>query len=232
MRLHKALGKGLGTSLGMGLGKGLGMVATAAVLMTSVGCSSNSDRYQAALAENRTLREQLSELDRQLSQCEQDNQTLNADNIALSQQVSAAQATPVATNTPSGFENIRDAQVSSRNGEIVVSVAGDVLFTSGKAELRDSAKRTLDQIARVLQDQYRGNSIRVEGYTDADPIRRSKWESNEHLSAARALSVEKYLVGRGVNKDAIYAAAFGDADQRSTKSQSRRVEIVVLSSAG
>lgn len=202
-----------------------------ATMLGSLGGCSGGQKQDALMAENRTLRDQMNQLDEMLKQCEQDNQTLNADNVALSQRVAQLESQPATASTSSGFEGISGAQVSSRNGEIVVSVAGDVLFQSGKADLRTSSKSTLDQIASVLASQYPGNKIRVEGYTDSDPIKRSKWESNEHLSAARALSVEKYLVSKGVNKDRIYSAAFGDASQRGTKSESRRVEIVVLASA-
>jgi flagellar motor protein MotB len=105
-----------------------------------------------------------------------------------------------------------------------------VLFDSGKVDLKSSARRSLDRVASVIQSKYPGQQIRIEGYTDSDPIRKSKWRSNEHLSAERALAVEKYLVGKGVDNDRVYSAAFGPANARATKKDSRRVEIVILGS--
>jgi len=131
-----------------------------------------------------------------------------------------------------GFENINGATVSrGAGGSIVVAVAGDVLFDSGRAELKNTSRQSLDRIAQVINSQYAGQMVRIEGYTDSDPIRRSTWRSNEHLSAERALAVEQHLVSRGINNDRVYSAAFGPSSPRATKDQSRRVEIVVLAGA-
>jgi chemotaxis protein MotB len=116
------------------------------------------------------------------------------------------------------------------HGDLIVEVAGDVLFDSGSIVLKASAKRTLDQVARRINAEYSGNVIRVEGYTDTDPIKKQKdkYKDNEELSAQRALAVERYLVGRGVASSQIYAAAFGPANPKGSKKASRRVEIVIL----
>ena len=113
-------------------------------------------------------------------------------------------------------------------GEIVVGVAGDVLFASGQATLRTQAKSSLDQIAGVLKSQYANNQIRVEGHTDNDPIKKSGWKTNERLGAERAMAVEAYLVGKGIDNDRIYSATFGPSRPKGSKQDSRRVEIVLL----
>ncbi|TVQ62703.1 MAG: hypothetical protein EA378_05080 [Phycisphaerales bacterium] len=204
------------------------------------GCASISEEeYQAALAENQELRERLTTLDQSLDRCEADRTGLEAENAQLSSEVQrldaalrqarAAAAQPRAAATgDGGFGGIEGATVSRRGESTVVTVAGDVLFASGRDELRAEARRTLDRVADVIRQRYPNNTIRVEGYTDTDPIRRSGWKSNEHLSAYRALAVEQYLVSRGLNNDRIYSAAFGPALPRATKAASRRVEIVVL----
>ncbi|MEM1166478.1 MAG: OmpA family protein [Planctomycetota bacterium] len=118
--------------------------------------------------------------------------------------------------------------VSGRPGELVVTIAGDVLFSSGSATLKRDARRELDEVARVLNSSYAGNTIRVAGHTDSDPIRKSQWKTNERLSTERALAVEEYLVTRGVSSDRMYVAGFGSSQPRGTKAQSRRVEIVII----
>ncbi|MEM8756342.1 MAG: OmpA family protein [Planctomycetota bacterium] len=134
------------------------------------------------------------------------------------------------TTTASGFESISGATVSGRGTDIVVGVAADVLFDPGSVTLKRDARSTLDRIAGVLNSQYSGRRIRVEGYTDNDPIVKSEWKTNERLSAERAMTVEAYLANRGVDGDRMYAAAFGASSPRGSKAQSRRVEIVILDS--
>lgn len=191
------------------------------------GCASPGQQTQLLLEENGELRQRLHDTEARLAESEQIRAQLEADNLAMSRQLdSLASAGPGWT----GFEGIEGVQVSQSGGEIIVGIAGDVLFDSGSATLKPEAKRSLDRIASVLNSEYASNVIRVEGYTDSDPIRKSNWKSNEHLSAERALAVEAYLVGKGVNNERIYAAAFGPARPKATKAQSRRVEIVILAS--
>ena len=68
---------------------------------------------------------------------------------------------------------------------VTVTVSGDVLFDSGKATLKASAKKSLDSVAKTLKSQYANLAIRVEGHTDTDPIKRASsppttsWVSRE-----------------------------------------------------
>jgi chemotaxis protein MotB len=199
-------------------GAALGGLVLAAVI--GAGCQS-AGHADLLRQENEELRARLAESERARSD-------LESLNLAMSRQLDQAGSTADAT----GFEGIDGVGVSRSGGEIVVGIAGDVLFASGSADLRPEAKRSLDKVASVLKSRYNGQIVRVEGYTDTDPIRKSKWKSNEHLSAERALAVENYLVSKGVPNERIYSAAFGPAGQKSTKAQSRRVEIVILASGG
>ena len=106
---------------------------------------------------------------------------------------------PVRTTVNNDPDFGDNTSTSRRGGDLVVEVAGDVLFDPGSITLKSTSKRTLDRVARVILDRYRGNTIRVEGYTDTDPLKKTagKYDSNEELSAKRALAVEKYLVSKG-----------------------------------
>lgn len=194
------------------------------------GCSGSSNaEYDAVLDENTALRARVATLQTALDECDVNRLAAETENAELAQGLEAMRSGGGGGST--GFEGINGATVSrGAGGSIVVAVAGDVLFDSGKAELKSSAQSSLARIAQVLNSQYSGNTVRIEGYTDSDPIRRSSWRSNEHLSAERALAVEQYLVQRGVSNDRVYSAAFGPSNPRSTRDQSRRVEIVVLAS--
>jgi flagellar motor protein MotB len=115
-------------------------------------------------------------------------------------------------------------------GTVTVRVPGDVLFDPGQATIRTGAKATLDKVAAALKKEYPGKQIRVEGHTDADPIRVSKWKSNQDLSEARALAVKQYLAQKGVDNASLTTRGFAADKPRSPtdKALNRRVEIVVV----
>lgn len=154
---------------------------------------------------------------------------LQSDLAAARSMQSSGPAVAVAPRPAStGFESIQGVEAERRGGLIMVRVPGDVLFASGKIDLKPDARRTLDQIASVLQQQYPSNIVRIEGYTDIDPIRRSGWKDNLELSLERSAAVHRYMQGKGLNPERMYAAGFGQWHARDTKAKSRRVEIVVI----
>ena len=204
----------------------------ALVIASSMGgCAKDSKSSLAALrAENAELREAQAHLDAALSECDLRYDALTQERDELRAQLDGATRPVERTGDDFGFAPGSGVTVSQRGGEIVVEIAGDVLFQSGKVDLRNDAKQRLDQIASVIQSRYPGNMIRIAGHTDNDPIKKSGWKTNERLSSERALAVEEYLGSRGVSKDRMYAAAFGAAQPKGTKQDSRRVEIVILAS--
>ena len=115
-------------------------------------------------------------------------------------------------------------------GTITMNVPGDVLFASGDAALKQSAKATLDKIAGILKKDFSGKNVIVNGHTDADPITRTKdkWKDNLDLSAARARAVADYLTSKGIEKKSVGLRAYGETEPMGSKPKSRRVEIVVV----
>jgi chemotaxis protein MotB len=197
------------------------------------GCKSISQSdYDAAIDENTQLRERIASLQDNVRQANERHAAITQENTQLREEnARLRQGGPAGTGArgASGFEGIAGVDVGYRpGGEIVVGVAGDVLFASGQATLRQQARQRLDQVAQVLRSQYPNNVIRVEGHTDSDPIRRSGWKTNERLGAERAMAVQEYLVSKGVQGNRIYSATFGASRPRGNKEQSRRVEIVIL----
>ena len=172
--------------------------------------------------------------DQQISQLQSENAQLKEEKAQLEQARVAAEAkasdTSMKQNTVSyPPDSPRGGPKGARGGnDVVITVAGDVLFASGQVTLKSEAKKELDKIARDLNGKYSGHQVRVEGYTDSDPIKKSKFGSNEALSQARAEAVEKYLISKGVSTDRISAVGMGAAKAKATKPASRRVEIVVV----
>jgi chemotaxis protein MotB len=108
------------------------------------------------------------------------------------------------------------------------------LFSSGKAKLKSSGKTALSKVARDLKGNYSSLPIRIYGFTDSDPIRKSKWKDNLELSANRSMAVTRYLISKGVDDERIETIAMGATHfltsnkTRAGKSQNRRVEIFVI----
>lgn len=117
---------------------------------------------------------------------------------------------------------------------LVVTVLDWVLFDSGRAELKESAKSTLDKVASVLMAHVPDHLVYVEGHTDNDPIRYSGWRSNWELSTARATEVIHYFTeSQGLRPTSLVAMGYGQYhpvapnDTPEGKTRNRRVEIVV-----
>jgi flagellar motor protein MotB len=119
-------------------------------------------------------------------------------------------------------------------GTTTVNFVGDALFDPGQAILKSDAKTNLNKVAAVLKKQWAGKTVKVQGHTDSDPIKKSHWASNQDLSQARANAVRDYLISQGVDANHVTAEGFGDtkpkdpAKTSAAKAKNRRVEIVVV----
>ncbi len=216
------------------IGKQIGILTL--IVMTSIfatGCNKGLvAENEALVAQNNELQELRTKNLALLGILRDENEALKNENADIKSKLISANTAVADANT--GFGSIEDIDVSSgAHGEIIVRVPGDVLFAAGRINLRNTAKTTLRQIATILKRDYDGKTIRVEGYTDSDPIKKSGWKDNLELSLKRAAAVYRYLASQNVNWD-IYAAGFGDKDpiaSNSTadgKAKNRRVEIVVI----
>ncbi len=107
----------------------------------------------------------------------------------------------------------------------------EVLFASGSAELGDQGKAQLAKLAKGLAEISlkipKGINwiLRVDGHTDNVPISTSKFPSNWELSAARAISVVKFLKNQGIPPNRLAATGFGEyqpLDKRGDEIANRR----------
>jgi chemotaxis protein MotB len=118
------------------------------------------------------------------------------------------------------------------------TVGSDVLFAAGKATLSSSGRGRLNEIISLLRSRYAGTVVRVYGYTDSDPIKRTRklWTDNLDLSANRAMAVTRYLRSRGIAAEKVETVAMGATHfvasngTKTGKAKNRRVEIVVVKS--
>ena len=93
----------------------------------------------------------------------------------------------------------------------------EVFFDTGKADLKPEGRAELDKVADALLELEKQIPtdiawvLRVDGHTDVRPIAvGGVFKSNWDLSAARAISVVQYLVGKGVSPQRLVAAGFGE----------------------
>jgi chemotaxis protein MotB len=232
--MDEKLTKQKGTNMKrMGIkGQTLALASLAAMLVFAGGCESKLKAENDALrVENLELRDRLTTEQAAREACDAERSNL-LDKVATLESQTGQPV--IGGGATTGFEGMGLDVERGAAGEITVRVPGDVLFASGKVDLKSTSKQTLANIARVLKSDYAGNRVRIEGYTDSDPIRKSKWKDNKELSAQRALAVERYLISQGVSDGMLYSAGFGEADPRASnstsagKAQNRRVEIVVV----
>ena len=110
----------------------------------------------------------------------------------------------------------------------MVLTLGDVLFDTGRAELKPGAFATLDRLAAFMRDNAE-RKLEIEGHTDSvgsDAL-------NIALSQQRAESVRAALVQRGVEGGRITTKGLGKAvpvagnDSAEGRQRNRRVEIVI-----
>ena len=128
----------------------------------------------------------------------------------------------------------KEVKVEMLEKGLVITFVAEVLFDSGKADLRHESYPKLDKVAKVLQSVVPDLSIGIEGHTDNVPIMKSSWKSNWDLSAARSRSVLEYLIDQKITGQRLSFSGFGEYRPVSTndtpegRQKNRRVEIVIL----
>jgi chemotaxis protein MotB len=202
------------------------LASTALLFLGSCASQKTLTQYQD---EVRTLREERTQL-------KKENRDLRTQNEAL--EISIADASmPLAQPQTTAQNPELDALgigYGMKNGNYVISIPSEVTFPSGKADLTKTGKGALRTVSRILMDEHMGNRFWIEGHTDSDPIRKSKWASNRDLSVERAMAVLHFLVEQcEVPDDQCVVAGHGQYEplagnsDKAGKARNRRVEIVV-----
>ncbi|MGX6998187.1 OmpA family protein [Caballeronia sp. KNU42] len=135
----------------------------------------------------------------------------------------------------SALKAMRDKQeirvLESARG-VEIEINAKILFRSGEAHLMQDSNAVLDQVATALKE-HSAQQILVEGHTDSVPISTAKYESNWELSSARAGSLVRFLVDRGIEPHRLTAIGRADnipavmGDDPFARAANRRVVIVV-----
>ena len=125
----------------------------------------------------------------------------------------------------------RQLMVDTNGTWIYVRIGSNALFASGEAKLNSSFNPLAAKIAKALDKEP--GAIRVDGYTDTDPIKNLTFPSNWELSEARAKSVASVLKADLSKPDRVTASGKGAEhpvaanDTPQNKALNRRVEILI-----
>jgi len=131
-----------------------------------------------------------------------------------------------------GFGN-KVQTIIERRGLVVRVLTDNLLFDSGSATLQSKANSLLDQVAQLL-NLDKSHPITVEGHTDNQPISNDQFPSNWELSTARATTVVRFLISRGVSAYRLGAVGYADLHPIASnvtaagRALNRRVEIVLM----
>jgi len=110
----------------------------------------------------------------------------------------------------------------------LVLTLGDVLFTTGRADLKPGATGNLSKLVAFL-DKYPDRTVAIQGYTDSV----GSEDYNQWLSERRADSVKSYLIEQGISSIRLAASGKGrsdpvaDNDSAAGRQQNRRVEVII-----
>ena len=111
---------------------------------------------------------------------------------------------------------------------LITKLKSDILFETGKSDLKDQARANLAEMATIMK-KYPENVLTIKGYTDST----GSAKTNEALSQQRAMAVKNQLVANGLPAGVITTMGMGpsnpvaDNSTESGRQQNRRVEVEV-----
>jgi len=128
--------------------------------------------------------------------------------------------------------------VNIRGNRMVISLPGDVLFDTGKVELKKEGEEILKKVAAVIKNDKSlvDRDYQVAGHTDNQPLAGGPYLDNWGLSLMRARSVLIFLIGKGgaMPRQHWSAAGFGDTDpiannaSKDGQQKNRRCDLIVV----
>jgi outer membrane protein OmpA-like peptidoglycan-associated protein len=129
-------------------------------------------------------------------------------------------------------EQLRALNAKQTERGMVVTI-GDVLFDTGRAELKNGSVRDMGKLAEFFRANPQRTAM-VEGFTDSV----GGTAANQALSDQRADAVRTALVGMGVARERINVQGYGEAfpvagnDNAGGRQMNRRVEVVLSDDSG
>jgi outer membrane protein OmpA-like peptidoglycan-associated protein len=242
--------------------------AAAAFILMGAGCvpltdyRKLEDRYKEQEAYIQKHKDEIGEFQKreqlltlQMKELQKDNELCRArlqKSEALRAQEAARGGKFIATEQPASSPKESDTtfagfHVNTETGGIVLE--HDVLFSSGKHEIKSSGKKILDElVAKLNSGEYSKYCIRVDGHTDDAPVVKTVKENHDNweLGFKRAKAVLDYMVAKGISQERCFIASFNcfrpicgavipvrkakksEKADTGARAQNRRVEVVLF----
>jgi len=161
-----------------------------------------------------------------------DTRTLEANAARSDAQMSAEQAAAAQQRAQELERALADLQAKKTDRGLVITL-GDVLFATGRADLKSGARRSLEKLSAFLHE-YPQRSVQIEGFTDSVGTD----DYNQGLSERRAGAVRDALTSMGISGDRIQTRGLGksspvaDNESATGRQQNRRVEVIISEGDG
>jgi len=184
-----------------------------------------------AQAATRQAEDERVKLEEERERARLDARTREADSAradADATRVAAASAASDAALQAADMQRQIDGLQAKATDRGLVLTLGDVLFTSGRADLKAGAASNLYRLVTFL-NQNPNRNVAIEGHTDSV----GSDDYNQGLSHRRADSVRSFLIEQGISPQRITAAGKGehqpvaDNESESGRQQNRRVEVII-----
>jgi len=111
---------------------------------------------------------------------------------------------------------------------ILVRMKDHIYFQDGSVQFDEINMQVFDQLVKMLKDN--NWQLLIEGHTAVGEIDKKTKMDSFHLSAERALTISKLLIGRGITADRITTISYGDSRSKTTTEENgnwRRVDFVL-----
>lgn len=124
--------------------------------------------------------------------------------------------------------------VDETGGTIRLQIPADQLFASGSAQLTPSAAGILDRVAAILQSEYPGRRVSIEGHTDNAPLYGGTYSTSHQLASAQTSAIfEQWTRRNQLPASQLTTLAHGanypiaDNQNAAGRAANRRIEIVI-----
>jgi len=238
--------------------RSIGLIVGLAAFSALAACHPTEEEYKAKEAEVAQLKAKLGESEQRAGSLEARLKEMSDNNSALAERLNLAGAEKgtleraleelrarekqsqarlaVFTEMLNKFKAMIDSgklRVRVVRGRMVVELAENILFDSGRSDLKKEGQEALAQVASVLAS-IAERDFQVAGHTDNIPIKSARFPSNWELSTARAVVVTKWITEKGLDANRVSAAGYADTqpmapnDSPEGRQQNRRIEIVLM----